>query len=162
MLGNGDLEIFVTSFLPKPSQVPKRCPQISREKGVVWGPTERMGALRPALCVGSSLSAGEGGWLCRSRCLPAPWEAGAPGQAGLWAGEGRRQEELTAPSPSRTPPWLCVLWPDTWSLHTGPCPGCLSSPCLGPNLCQAEADTRTGVTSVWLPVRKLAKEKLFP
>lgn len=31
----------------------------------------------------------------------------------------------------------CVLRPDTWSLHTGPCPACLSSPCLGPNLCQA-------------------------
>lgn len=34
--------------------------------------------------------------------------------------------------------------------------------CLSPNLCQAEADMGTGVTSVWLPVRKLAKEKLSP
>lgn len=59
----------------------------------------------------------------------------------------------SSPWPQREAAETLVLpQPDTWPLHTQLRPGCLSSPCLGPNLCQAEADTGTGVTSVWLPI----------
>lgn len=131
----------------------------------MWEPAEPMGTLRPALCVGSSPSRRTGAAArAGADCVGADISLlcrrqGVPGQAGLWAGKGggrggtqcsRPQQDILVA--------LCALRPDTWSLHTGPCPGCLSSPCLGPNLCQAEADTGTGVTSIWLPGRNWPKK----
>lgn len=88
----------------------------------------------------------------------SPCSAGGRGCQGRLAfGQGREDAQCYRPQQDILVA-LCALRPDTWSLHTGPCPGCLSSPCLGPNLCQAEADTGKGVTSIWLPGRNWPKK----
>lgn len=160
-LGSGDFESLSHLFSPSHPRFRGDALKLRERRGwgVVWVPTEWGKDPEASLPGGTAaLAKGRGPGCCGVRdVLLLHGRQGCQGRLAF-----RQGEELTAHGPSRMPSWLCVLRPDTWSLHTGPCPGCLSSPCLGPNLCQAEADARTGVTSVWLPVRKLVKEKLFP
>lgn len=128
-LGSEDLEIFVTSFLPKPFGVPRRCLQISRQNGVVWASTEwqedpqvspleaRPLKAHPLRGVSHSLAKlalwPRGGALAAmvSEQMSFCSMGGRATRSGWPLDRGRKEsgEELTAHSPSRMPSWLCVF-----------------------------------------------------